>query len=33
MAGKSTLERGMEEAPQNGKKLSHSVHAKGMNEC
>jgi len=25
-------ERGMEEAHVNGKELSHSVHAKGMNE-
>jgi hypothetical protein len=25
--------RGMEEAPENGKELLHSVHANGMNEC
>jgi hypothetical protein len=25
--------RGMEEAPENGKKSSHSAHANGMNEC
>ena len=24
--------RGMEEAPENGKELSHSAHANGMNE-
>jgi hypothetical protein len=24
--------RGMEEAPENGKELSHSAHASGMNE-
>jgi len=23
----------MEEAPENGKELSHSAHANGMNEC
>ena len=31
MAGKSTQQRGMEEAPKNGKKLLHSTHANGMN--
>jgi hypothetical protein len=25
--------RGMEEAPENGKESSHSAHANGMNEC
>jgi hypothetical protein len=25
-------QRGMEEAPENGKELSHSAHANGMNE-
>jgi len=25
--------RGMEESPRNGKELSHSAHANGMNEC
>jgi len=24
---------GMEEAPENGKESSHSIHANGMNEC
>ena len=32
MAGKSSYQRGMEEAPENGKELSHSAHANGMNE-
>ena len=32
MAGVSSLQRGMEEAPENGKELSHSAHANGMNE-
>ena len=32
MAGKSTYQRGMEKAPENGKKSSHSAHANGMNE-
>jgi len=32
VAGKSTVERGMEEARENGKESSHSAHAKGMNE-
>ena len=32
MAGKSALQRGMEEAPENGKESSHSAHANGMNE-
>jgi hypothetical protein len=32
VAGKSTVERGMEEAPENGKESSHSAYAKGMNE-
>jgi hypothetical protein len=26
-------QRGMEEAPENGKESSHSAHANGMNEC
>jgi hypothetical protein len=26
------LQRGMEEAPENGKELSHSAHANGRNE-
>jgi len=30
--GKSIQQRGMEEVPENGKKLSHSAHANGMNE-
>ena len=33
MAGESVYERGMEEAPENGKELSHSARANGMNEC
>jgi len=32
VAGKSTLQRGMEETPENGKESSHSAHTKGMNE-
>jgi len=32
VAGKSTLQRGMEEAPDNGKESPHSAHANGMNE-
>jgi len=32
VAGKSTQQRGMEEAPENGKELSNSAHANGMNE-
>jgi hypothetical protein len=32
VAGKSTKERGMEEAPENSKELSHSAHANAMNE-
>ena len=32
MAGKSKQQRGMEEAPENGKESLHSAHAKGMNE-
>jgi len=32
VAGKSTLEKGMEEAPENGKESSHSAYAKEMNE-
>jgi hypothetical protein len=31
VAGKST-QRGMEEAPENGKESSNSAHANGMNE-
>jgi hypothetical protein len=31
VAGKSMKQRGMEEAPENGKELSHSAHANGMN--
>jgi hypothetical protein len=30
--GKSTYQRGMEEAPENGKESSHSAHADGRNE-
>jgi hypothetical protein len=30
--GKSTQQRGMEEAPENGKELSHPAHVNGMNE-
>jgi len=30
--GKGIKERGMEEAPENGKELVHSAHASGMNE-
>ena len=33
MAEKSTQQRGMEEAPENGKELPHSAHADGMNVC
>ena len=29
MAGKSSLQRGVEEAPKNGKESSHSAHANG----
>ena len=29
---KNTQQRGMEEAPENGKESSHSAHASGMNE-
>jgi hypothetical protein len=32
VAGKSIQQRGMEEAPENGKESSHSAHADGMNE-
>jgi hypothetical protein len=32
VAGKSFQQKGMEEAPENGKELSHSAHANGMNE-
>jgi len=32
VAGKSTKQRGMEEAPENGKESSHSAHANGMSE-
>ena len=32
MAGKSTEQRGMEEAPENGQESSYSVHANGINE-
>jgi hypothetical protein len=32
VAGKSIKQRGMEEAPGNGKESSHSAHANGMNE-
>jgi hypothetical protein len=31
VAGKSILQRGMEETPEKGKELSHSAHANGMN--
>jgi len=32
VAGKNIEQGGMEEAPENGKELSHSAHASGMNE-
>jgi len=32
LAGKSTLQTGKEEAPENGKEKLHSAHANGMNE-
>jgi len=32
VAGKSTQQREMEEAPENGKESSHSAYANGMNE-
>jgi len=32
LAGNSTKQTGMEEAPENGKELLHSAHANGMNE-
>ena len=32
MAGKSTKQRGMEEAPENDKESSLSAHTNGMNE-
>jgi len=32
VTGKSTQQRGMEEASENGKELSHSAHDNGMNE-
>ena len=32
MAGKSTEQRGMEEAPENGKESSYSARANGINE-
>jgi hypothetical protein len=31
--GKGIKQRGMEEAPENGKESSHSSHADGINEC
>jgi hypothetical protein len=31
IVGGEEWERGMEEAPENGKELSHSAHANGMN--
>jgi hypothetical protein len=30
MAGESIKQRGMEEAPENSKELSHSAHGNGM---
>jgi hypothetical protein len=30
---KGIKQRGIEEAPENGKESSHSAHANGMNEC
>jgi len=30
MEGKDIYQRGMEEAPENGKELSHSAHTNGM---
>jgi len=32
VAGKSTLQRGKEEAPENDMESSHSAHANGINE-
>ena len=32
VAGKSTKQRGMEEAPENSKELSHSAYDNGLNE-
>ena len=32
MAGIISYQRGMEEAPENGKESLHSAHANGMNE-
>jgi hypothetical protein len=32
MAGKNMLQRGMKEAPENGKESSHFAHANGMNK-
>jgi hypothetical protein len=32
VAGKGIQQRGMEEAPKNGKESSHSAHANGKNE-
>jgi hypothetical protein len=32
VAGKSIIQRGMEEAPENGKESSNSAHANEMNE-
>jgi hypothetical protein len=33
IVGGEEWKRGMEEAPENGKGLSHSAHGNGMNEC
>jgi hypothetical protein len=33
VAGKIIYQRGMEEAPENGKESSHSAHTNEMNEC
>jgi len=32
LAGRSALQRKIEEAPEKGKESSHSAHAKAMNE-
>jgi hypothetical protein len=32
IVGGQEWQRGMEEAPENGKELSHSAHANGMNK-
>jgi hypothetical protein len=32
VTGKTIEQRGMKEAPEQGKEMSHSAHANGMNE-